>query len=1692
MKRMYGLVVCIFAIASLWRPLNAQVSVEGTPYSFAKSVTGTVAVKSLPPVNVTELLEQDKLEEAEGLPYRFGSIHEVQFNLLNVGSWVTLPDSSRLWRLRIFCPEAKSVNLIYDKFWLPDGATLFIYNDDRSYICGAFTSQNNKVYRKFATRPVPGEACILEYHEPAQVRDQGEIQISRVVHGYKDLFAVAKDINGYGASLPCNININCPEGIGYQDQKRSVAMLISGGNRVCSGSLLNNVLQDRRQYFLTADHCNPGGVDYWTWVFMFNYESPSCFNSDGPTNQTVSGSSYRANSSYSDFLLVEIDEPIPSSYNVYYAGWDAQGITGFGNACIHHPRGDIKKFSKDYDFATSTGWNEAGDSHWKVIWDLGTMEPGSSGSPLFDFDHRVIGQLHGGLWSCDTLPNYGVFGKFSYSWDYGLWSWLDPNLSGTRVLDGFVDSDGDGIANSLDNCPSNPNPNQLDTDGDGVGNVCDNCIAISNSGQQNSDGDLLGNACDNCPSVTNQNQLNSDGDSFGDLCDNCPTMTNQNQLNSDGDSRGDLCDNCVTTPNSDQADTDNDGKGNACDNCPTIANVGQEDADGDGDGDVCDNCLLVANPGQENADGDVFGDACDPCPNTPNNQPGTWTQAYGTGGDEKGYASIAQIDTTWQDNGTVTATAVEPEPVQTATMVVPHTVTYSLRLNASCNVPEVVILKNGAIVRKLTCNGLLQTASGSFSVVAGDVVRAECGGNKAIWETMEPNPYASFTYHSFTPVSFQNKAYVFAGTRSPLTVPQPRTVMVRADESESAVMPTAQTVSYGLTMPSQGICWTGDYAEILKNGSIVRKITCSGPLQQVTGSVSVVAGDILTAHVSGHLSAEKEPPAGAQFTYSEMAPGPGDFNLVKTDACGGQSWNIAHLTAADDQARAVCQTSDGGYVVAGYTGPDATRSVYLIKFTETGTLAWERTYSHGTTCYGASVVQASDGGFVIMGTTGTGSAADLLMIKTDASGAESWFRTFGLAGIEEIAGEIQRTSDGGYILIGSSGPNSADWDVYMVKTNSSGNGTGNRIVVTGSNQYGYAGLQVSDGYVIAGQTSEGGTTNGLVMKVTSSFALSWQTYFGGSGSDTFYDIAKDGTSGYVMSGSSTSSGYGAQDMYAAKCANDGTRLWETTFGGALDDNGRSIQTTLDGGYILAGSTASSGAGYSDVYAVKFVTPPPVAPSLVTPTNGQSWSTYGSAVTLDWNDISGISAYHAVVDNNSDFSSPIANPTNLAASTWTTPSLGSPGTYYWRIRARNSTGWGGWSDVRYFVFTYPSGGGDPSCPVLFSYDGTSYQKENTLLTACEKSGYKDVVTDYYLVRGSVAPKGNQVSFQLREMEDEVTYLQNLELITVDHPYQTKVACGVDGRISLYRQPIAPLTAVDHHGVDRLNEVIAEDGKFFTSDEPGYLIVTFSRTTAAETGYQLNSEQKPQPCRIEQVADKLNPEFVPLDNDLIIDILDDSGNWVSLSESPSRDQVVDQIVFASENLSGEIVTLRLSWSVTYATDAVSQIIPSGDIPVISRMVPSVTTTTVAKPQASWQSFADGPLTLAKEDQVEFTFTTASVGDGLTRDYIIRAVGRYEPDYHVLRPLRFQLYDNYPNPFNPTTTISYDLAQTANVTIDIFNVLGQRVVTLVDEQQETGRHQVIWDVDANGQTVASGIYYYRIQAGEFIQTKKMVLVK
>ncbi|MBQ4420928.1 MAG: trypsin-like peptidase domain-containing protein [Bacteroidales bacterium] len=441
-----------------------QLSTKELPVSFSynKKYKGKVYEQSRLDLNL--FYEEDEQNKQDSSFYRFGYKHKVNYSLDNSGEWITLDNGDRLWRLEIYCPEALSINLLYDKFWLPDGAKLFVYSADKRQAIGAFTSANNKgtkeELRGFATDLIYSDDIFIEYYVPKGITDIGMISIAYIIHGYT--YVLSRE-NYEITSNQCQVNINCLEGMNWQNEKNAVVKIIVG-EKTGSGFLINTTANDNRPYLLTADHCIENGHDALTnnnldyYIFWWNYESENCENPQSePEHYSTVGATILANKDQltgTDFALLSLIENPKNNPNIklYYLGWDRSGFSTTNCVGIHHPKGDIKKISTAEDYTTTCTHN-GHNYFWQADWvqtsnGYSSTQIGSSGSPLLNKNRHVIGQLTAGVSAnCLNLQNdiYSIYGKFNLSWtgneatnnNRKLQPWLDPNNTGATTLDGI-------------------------------------------------------------------------------------------------------------------------------------------------------------------------------------------------------------------------------------------------------------------------------------------------------------------------------------------------------------------------------------------------------------------------------------------------------------------------------------------------------------------------------------------------------------------------------------------------------------------------------------------------------------------------------------------------------------------------------------------------------------------------------------------------------------------------------------------------------------------------------------------------------------------------------------------------------------------------------------------------------------------------------------------------------------------------------------------------------------------------------------------------------------------------------------------------------------------------------------------------------------------------------------------------------
>jgi len=312
------------------------------------------------------------------------------------------------------------------------------------------------------------------------------------------------------------------------------------------------------------------------------------------------------------------------------------------------------------------------------------------------------------------------------------------------------------------------------------------------------------------------------------------------------------------------------------------------------------------------------------------------------------------------------------------------------------------------------------------------------------------------------------------------------------------------------------------------------------------------------------------------------------------DSAGTLQWQKVFGGSSDDLAYSIQQTSDGGYIVAGYTwsfagGHDA----YVLKLDSAGNLEWQKVFGGSSDDFAYSIQQTSDDGYIVAGYTNSFGAGDddAYVLKLDSAGTLQWQKVFG-GSSDDFAYSIQQTSDDGYIVAGYTNSFGAgDYsDVYVLKLDSAGTLQWQKTFGGYHNDYAYSIQQTSDGgYIVAGYTESfgAGLDDAYVLKLDSAGTLQWQKAFGGSIFDHAYSIQQTTDGGYVVAGETDSFGAGVYDTYVLKLDSAGNLEWQKTFGGSGHDYAYSIQQTTDGGYVVAGWTYSfASSDDNDVYILK--------------------------------------------------------------------------------------------------------------------------------------------------------------------------------------------------------------------------------------------------------------------------------------------------------------------------------------------------------------------------------------------------------------------------------------------------------------------------------------------------------------------------
>ncbi|RKX68637.1 hypothetical protein DRP53_10340 [candidate division WOR-3 bacterium] len=352
-------------------------------------------------------------------------------------------------------------------------------------------------------------------------------------------------------------------------------------------------------------------------------------------------------------------------------------------------------------------------------------------------------------------------------------------------------------------------------------------------------------------------------------------------------------------------------------------------------------------------------------------------------------------------------------------------------------------------------------------------------------------------------------------------------------------------------------------ASLIAQPSILWEKTIGGSGTDVGLSVQPITGGYIIAGYTNSFGA-----------------GSYDVYLIKTNSSGDILWTKTFGGGSDDYGYSVQETSDGGYIVAGYTRSFGAggEDIYLIKTNSSGDILWTKTFGTSGDERAYSVDELSEGGYIVAGYKVSGIWAKDYLIKIDADGNTLWEKTYG-AGIMSWWKEVQVTDDGAYITAGFT----AFWpDVYLAKTNSDGGTIWTKTIDLGDDEYGNSVQQTADnGYIIAGEawTNDTQKWDFCLIKTDADGNVVWAKRYGGTGWDKAYSVKQTLLGDYIAAGVFNTY-LGVPDVYLIKTDENGNIIWTTTYGGTDADSANSVHQTTDGGYIIAGASAG------DVYLIK--------------------------------------------------------------------------------------------------------------------------------------------------------------------------------------------------------------------------------------------------------------------------------------------------------------------------------------------------------------------------------------------------------------------------------------------------------------------------------------------------------------------------
>ncbi|MDP8200541.1 MAG: FlgD immunoglobulin-like domain containing protein [Candidatus Tenebribacter burtonii] len=876
--------------------------------------------------------------------------------------------------------------------------------------------------------------------------------------------------------------------------------------------------------------------------------------------------------------------------------------------------------------------------------------------------------------------------------------------------------------------------------------------------------------------------------------------------------------------------------------------------------------------------------------------------------------------------------------------------------------------------------------------------------------------------------------------------------------------------------------------------------------------------------------------------------GAGDYDvyLVKVDATGDTLWTKAYGGTDVDKGSSIQQCLDGGYILAGETKSFGAGGYdfYLIKTDANGDTLWTNTFGGTGTDKARSISETSDGGFIVTGETRSFGAGgkDVYLIRTDANGDSLWTKTFGAVDSEE-GNSVKQTIDGGYVIAGFTESFGAGGrDAYLIKTNADGDTLWTNTFGGTNDDRSYCVQQCDDGgYAISGDTksSGAGLSDFYLIKTDANGQTVWSNTYGGISIDIGYALQQTPDGGYIIAGSTQSFDVALFDIYLVRTDAVGDTVWTGTYGSFDYEHGRSVELTSDGNYVVAGWTFSYGPGTSAFWLLKIAG---LGDLFFPPENlfvdaGTGLATWESPVARD------LIGYNVYLDDVF-----IEFTTDLF---WQYTDLDVGITYMAGVSTVYDDP--GESEIIEYEFSYIPIFNPPENLDLDETTGlatweTPLERDLLGYNVYLDGTFTNFTTDLFwqytdLVAGTTYLSGVSAAY-----DDGVSVIIEYEFIynppTFDPP--DNVFVDPDLGLLTWEAPEGQLfELIQHNGVPADGYFQSFDyGYGVVYDLTGYTDVTLEmldfRHSSWETygiwDYALHIVDWDTQTEIAVVTDlqttgdDIWEENISLgsvsETSLVGVFMEPMGyfatdaypcidcdgggpdglsfygplaNYSAMSLSTIGDFLMDLWILAEET--DEIFKAKkFEANFGIAASRTGSAIPNLDFITLNQ-------TSSSRDLIGYNVYLDDMGTVLASvgfDVFEYQYTGLING----QSYIAGVSAVYDEEESEIVEIPFtysgtsagnivvattMLDNNYPNPFNPITTIAYSIIEAGYVTLQVYNVKGQLIKTLVSDVRETGNFSITWNgTDNSSKPVSSGIYFYKMKTGNYEQSKKMILLK